>query len=251
MGDVMTKDLNGAWLALGVAGAVAAMGATLRQGGSRYLSGTNEPQHGEEGTVAGVQVKLVPAKGRMLGRHEVWINGLSRGVPLEDVASLNEQDLTPFLRAPSASHLYHAAHPSRREWILQNGLRPSGTYGAFVWAAVNPAAARRAMYLADNMRNVDIFQISSAGLKLLYEEPIARYWLYSAIAEQLPDVPPRDGEGEPLGSREAYKSLWRRRALGALEKAEDNGYLLDSRRIEGGYVDKKNIQPYELSRLRE
>jgi hypothetical protein len=30
----MTKDLNGAWLALGVAGAVAAMGATMGHGGS-------------------------------------------------------------------------------------------------------------------------------------------------------------------------------------------------------------------------
>ena len=35
MEDVMAKDLNGAWLALGVAGAVAAAGAVVGRGGSR------------------------------------------------------------------------------------------------------------------------------------------------------------------------------------------------------------------------
>ena len=42
MGDVMAKDLNGAWLALGVAGAVAAAGVAMRLSGSRALSGVDD-----------------------------------------------------------------------------------------------------------------------------------------------------------------------------------------------------------------
>ena len=39
----MAKDLNGAWLALGVAGAVAAVGAVMAgSGGSRALSGVDD-----------------------------------------------------------------------------------------------------------------------------------------------------------------------------------------------------------------
>ena len=38
MGDVMAKDLNGAWLALGVAGAVAAAGVAMGRGGSMARS---------------------------------------------------------------------------------------------------------------------------------------------------------------------------------------------------------------------
>ena len=193
-----------------------------------------------------VRIEFVPPKKYTHGRHDVWLPGLSRGIPLEDLSSLSPQQLEPFLRAPQVSQLFHAADPSKREWILQNGLRPSGTYGPFVWAATNPKTARRAMYLADGLRNVDIFTIDATGLKLLYEEPLARYWLYSAIAEQLPDVPPRDEEGEPLGSRAAYKSLWRQRALDVLDNAETNGYLLDSRRIEG-VVAAGSVRLHELA----